>query len=417
MRALIILLVLFVSYKIRGADPALIVPFSIGVLLLTGNYLGKLLAKWKLPEITGYLLTGIILGPAVIDLINPNILKNLAVLRSLALVIISMMAGFEFNIKLLKKNLLRIFSLGTINFIFIFFGSFAAAILFFKTHLLVNVPANLLFVVSLVLAAVSTAKSPLSTIAIIEDVGIKNKFSSLILDVTIFKDIWLIFVFVALMFFLKIRMDYSTAKINLWIPVYELLGSIAVGIIFGLFLHFYFKFVNARNTMVLILIAFIVGEISRALHLNSLLFGLTIGFIVGNYSRHKTKLDKSLKESGSVILIIFFSLTAAWIKKEWLTRLWLISLFFSFIRVILIYIGVFVSESITGHSTFVKKYGWTGFINQSGVTLAIALLVNQLYPELGQIVYPIIIGMIVITDFLAPPLFKWALLKSKNEEI
>lgn len=415
MKIIVIALILALSYKVRHAPSEVIIPYSIGVILLAGSFFGNLFDRIKLPKISGYLITGLIIGPNFIGLISSETLGNLELVRSLALVIIAMMAGFEFNLRLLKKEVAHIALLGFMTFIFIFGGVFFFSMLLMKFGFIYRVPAELIIVISAVLAIISTSKSPLSTIAIIEETGIKNRFSSIILGVTIFKDILLIFVFVILMFFLDIKLG-SQAKLNLWLPIYELLGSIFIGTAFGWFFHLYFKWANSRNTMMLILMAFIIGEISRLLHLNALLFGLTIGFVVGNYSRQKRQLERSLREANAVILIIFFALNGAWIKKEWLTSLWIVSILITVVRAILIFAGVWLAEVVKGHSRAMKKYGWTGFINQSGIALAIALLIKQTYPTLGEMVYPIVLGMIVITDFLAPPIFKWALLKSKDEK-
>lgn len=79
------------------------VVFSLGLMFVCGILMGKVFEKMKLPRLLGMLLTGIILGPYVLNLIDGNILNISADLRQIALIIILMRAGLNLNIEDLKK--------------------------------------------------------------------------------------------------------------------------------------------------------------------------------------------------------------------------------------------------------------------------------------------------------------------------
>ena len=65
--------------------------------------MGAICQKLKLPRIIGILVTGIVLGPYVLDLLDPSILSISAELRKMALIIILLKAGLSLDLKDLKK--------------------------------------------------------------------------------------------------------------------------------------------------------------------------------------------------------------------------------------------------------------------------------------------------------------------------
>jgi NhaP-type Na+/H+ or K+/H+ antiporter len=90
-----------VSFFMRGKRIKMLL--SLGVMVLCGLLLSGIMKKLKLPGLIGMLLTGIILGPFVLDIISPEILNISADLRELALVVILTRAGLSLDVKDLKK--------------------------------------------------------------------------------------------------------------------------------------------------------------------------------------------------------------------------------------------------------------------------------------------------------------------------
>lgn len=76
---------------------------SLSLIILAGLAMGAVCAKLKLPKIIGMLATGIILGPYVLDLLDPTILSVSAELRKIALIIILLKAGLSLDLDDLKK--------------------------------------------------------------------------------------------------------------------------------------------------------------------------------------------------------------------------------------------------------------------------------------------------------------------------
>lgn len=76
---------------------------SLSLIFIVGLAMGAICQKLKLPRIIGILVTGIVLGPYVLDLLEPSILSISAELRKMALIIILLKAGLSLDLKDLKK--------------------------------------------------------------------------------------------------------------------------------------------------------------------------------------------------------------------------------------------------------------------------------------------------------------------------
>lgn len=76
---------------------------SLSLIFIVGLAMGAICQKLKLPRIIGILVTGIVLGPYVLDLLDPSILSISAELRKMALIIILLKAGLSLDLKNLKK--------------------------------------------------------------------------------------------------------------------------------------------------------------------------------------------------------------------------------------------------------------------------------------------------------------------------
>ena len=76
---------------------------SLSLIFIVGLAMGAICQKLKLPRIIGILVTVIVLGPYVLDLLDPSILSISAELRKMALIIILLKAGLSLDLKDLKK--------------------------------------------------------------------------------------------------------------------------------------------------------------------------------------------------------------------------------------------------------------------------------------------------------------------------
>lgn len=220
--------------------------FSISLILLVGMAMGWAFNKFKLPSLIGMLLTGIILGPFVLNLIDESILTISSELRKIALIIILTRAGLGLDFTGLKKigrpALLMCFLPATLELI---------GIIIVAPKLM-----GLSFLEACVLGAVLAAVSPAVVVPRMvklmdEGYGVKQGIPQLILAGASVDDVYVIVLFSTFVSILQGESASVVSFVN--IPVSIVLG-ILIGFVIGCLLALFFKKVHIRDTSKVIII-------------------------------------------------------------------------------------------------------------------------------------------------------------------
>lgn len=215
--------------------------FSIAIILLLGMALGWLCKTCKLPSLLGMLLTGIVLGPYVLNFIAPEILNISADLRKIALVIILTRAGLGLDISGLKK-------IGRPAVLMCFLpASFELLGMLIIGPKLLGLTILEAAVMGAVLAAVSPAVVVPRMVRLMEEkYGTEEGIPQLILAGASVDDVYVIVLFST---FVGMMQGESTSVISfINIPVSILLGSV-IGLLIGWLMGVYFEKIHIRDTI------------------------------------------------------------------------------------------------------------------------------------------------------------------------
>lgn len=219
---------------------------SIALIFMIGFMLGSIFNRIKLPSLLGYMITGMILGPYVLNAIDSNFLTIGADLREIALVIILTRAGLSLNINDLKKvgrpALMMCFIPATLEIL--------GVMLIAPTLLGVSVLEAALM--GSVLAAVSPAVVVPRMIKLMEEgYGTKKSIPQLVVAGASVDDVYVIVLFTAFCGLL------STGDINvisfIQIPISIILG-VLLGIVVGMIMSIFFEKIHMRDTMKIIVL-------------------------------------------------------------------------------------------------------------------------------------------------------------------
>ena len=253
--------------------------FSIALILLCGFALSGIFNKLKLPGLLGMIITGVVLGPYVLNLISPSILEMSTDLREVALIIILTRAGLALELRDLKRvgrpALLMCFVPASFEF------------------LLVTLLAPLLLGVSYLDAAIMGAIVGASSPAIIvprmlklmeSGYGKKHSIPQIVMAGAAADDVYAIVLFTA---FMGMSLGHGFETSSLFhVPVSIIVG-LGVGILTGLLLVWVFKKIHMRDTIKILIIlstAFIImtaeTAVSRFLPMSGLLAVMAIGLTV-----------------------------------------------------------------------------------------------------------------------------------------
>jgi len=143
---------------------------ALGFILIIAYLTGKILSRWQLPLITGYILAGICAGPYLINLLSHSVVQNLQLIDNIALSLIALTAGGEFRYKKIKKQFRTIGSVIFWKIIFVVVGFILFMFIYRKNvPFLSGTDLSTVLGVGIILSALSIATSPATTIAVITE--------------------------------------------------------------------------------------------------------------------------------------------------------------------------------------------------------------------------------------------------------
>ena len=233
---------------------------SIALILLVGMLAGWLCSKLRLPGLLGMILTGILLGPYVLNVIDDSILNISAQLRKIALIIILIRAGLTLNVSDLKKVGRPAVMMCFVPAAFEMFGMILLA------PRLLGLTVIEAAVLGAVVAAVSPAVVVPKMIKLIEEgYGTAEGIPQLILAGASVDDVFVIVMFTA---FTSLAQGEEISAIHFAnIPISICLG-IAIGIGVGMTLAFLFARFHMRDTVKVLLflcLSFILVSVEESL--------------------------------------------------------------------------------------------------------------------------------------------------------
>lgn len=233
---------------------------SISLILIFGMSAGWICKKIKLPSLIGMLATGIILGPYVLNLLDASILGISAELRKIALIIILTRAGLGLDLSGLKK-------LGRPAVMMCFVpASFELIGMILLAPRLMGITVLESAILGAVLAAVSPAVVVPRMVKLMDEgYGVKEGIPQLILAGASVDDVYVIVLFST---FIGMMQGERASVINfINIPVSIFLG-IAIGLLLGISLAYYFQRVHIRDTskvLIILSISFLLVVIEDSL--------------------------------------------------------------------------------------------------------------------------------------------------------
>jgi len=393
--------------------------------------MGYSLMKVGLPLISGFLLTGIIAGPYVLNLITRDAVVGLGFIDEISLGFIAFAAGGELYVKEFKSRMKSIawvtaglvvctFTLVSVTFFFL-----TGYIPFMQ---LFSTPAKV--AVSILAGAILVARSPSSAIAIVNELRARGPFTQTILGVTVIMDVVVIVLFAANSSLADALLTGLTFNFSFIVLLASEIGaSLLVGflvskVLFGILLTPVHRAVKAG---LILLTGFLVFFLSARLRefshenfaveilLEPLLICMVAGFFVSNAFRFRKEFLKILYDVGPIVYIIFFTMTGASLSLSVLAHTWPVALVLFFTRMAAIFMGSFIGGTLAKNPVRANSISWMAYITQAGVGLGLAKEVIVEFPQFGNSFATIIIAVIVLNQIAGPPLFKLAIKLMKED--
>ena len=408
----------------------LIAILGFAIVAIAAAQLAGYFRKIKLPIITGLLISGILTGPFVLNLIPDSSIFHLNFVNDIALAYIAFAASAELYLREMRSRIQSIKWM-TLSQLFVTFFISGVAVYFLSGYIpFMNElsPIQKAAVASL-FAVIFVARSPASAIAVVNEMRAKGPFVQTAIGVTVLKDVFVILLF-SFCLEVSIAIFESTGFNLLFIGIIliELTSSIVLGFALAYLLNFILK-TNWKQSVKTILVlltgyssyilyhwleAFTLEHFNHSVSIEPLLVCIIASFWVTNYSKFRAEFLRIIEKMGRYIYIPFFLLAGATLQLNMILEVAGIAFILFLVRLASLMVGGYIGGSLSGDSPLFKRLAWMPYVTQAGVGLGLATVVTNRFPEWGVQFSTIVISVIVVNQIVGPPLFKWAISKVKE---
>ena len=370
------------------------IAIGLGLLIGKGTYL------LKITGVIGYIITGIVIGPDVLNFVHLTSVESETV-TNFALGVVAFIIGGELTLRLLRsmgKSIIAIIigeSLGA--FFLVFLGVYI-------------ITGNM--ALSVIFAALAPASAPAGTVAVIHEYRAKGRLTDSILAVVGFDDGFAILIYAFSMAFVMLLLSGGALSIsNLVItPLMEIIGAIILGGSIGFGFAYLLKRVVEREEIIALSLTsiLITAGIALFFELSLILSCMVLGMIIINlYPQDNKPVFDNIKSITLPIYVLFFVVAGLNMKIGLLLSIGVLGIVYILCRSLGLIGGSFLSAYFTKTNAIIRNNLGLGILSQAGVAIGLSLiaahkLATMGYDELGTLVVTTIAATTVIFEIIGP---------------
>jgi Kef-type K+ transport system membrane component KefB len=393
---------------------------AFGFLLLAAYFTGKIVNRFGMPKLTGYIIAGVVSGPYVLELVSKPMNGSLKVVADLATCILALTAGSELNLRKLKPVMK---TLRAMTLFAVIGAQFAIAAMLFVLgsilHLigmLDGLSATQALAACFVCGVALSAQSPAVMMAILSETGAEGPLSQVMLGSVVLADFVVLIMYSAASSLALAVIGGGVDLVETSLKViWELLGSVVFGVAIGVLISRYVIAVKHGATLFIVLVCVVVAEIGTRVELDSLIVMLAAGIYLENFSKANAhELLHGLQMAELPVFLVFFALAGGKIHIDEVVGAMGPVVIIAATRVAVFYFGSKMACRATGAQEVVAKYAWFGLVPQSGLALALALLILNTFPDpmFGPKASLIVFGVVAINELISPVVLRAMILRS-----
>ncbi|MCM1992004.1 cation:proton antiporter [Oceanirhabdus seepicola] len=381
--------------------------FYVGLILLVGLVSGRIVSKFKLPEVTGYLLGGVLIGGSFLNIIPHDIVGQLSIISEVALGFIAFSIGSELKISHIKK-------VGK-GIVIITLCEALGAVILVTLAMMTLGGKDLSF--SIVIGAIAAATAPAATLMVIRQYKAKGPVVNTLLPIVAMDDAVGIIVFGVSITVAKGLSSIGgevTLYNMLFEPIMEIVLAVVIGIGIGIILAFISKSAKGGDQLLALTIGvvFISVGISSHFNVSPLLLCMAIGTTVSNIMPNSKRTLDVVDRFTPPIFIAFFTFAGAELDLSVLLTVGLAGAIYIVVRVIGKVLGAGIGARIAKSPKTVQQYLGLTLVPQAGVAIGLAMAAQEALPNHGMEIRAIILGATVVYEMAGPLLTKMALTKA-----
>ena len=403
--------------QIQSEQPVASIIISVALMMLAGFLLTRVTKLLRLPNVTAYIVAGILIGPYCLNLVPQRFIDGTSFLSDIALAFIAFSTGEFFKLDVLKKNGMKVV------WITVFESVLASLLVFVLTFFILHM--DLAF--SIVLSALASATAPASTMMTIRQTGAKGDFVDTLLQVVALDDVvgpvlYSVAISVALAS-LSGSQGFSFQTIGK--PILLNMLTLFIGACFGLAMKLLMPQSRSTDNKLIISVALLFAfcGVCVLLDVSPLLGCMVMGTVYTNIAEND-KLFKQLGYFSPPILLLFFVRSGMNFKLDALFNasgdldgvpLIVVGVSYFLVRIVGKYAGAWLGCFVVKKDKLVRNYLGLALIPQAGVAIGLAALgARTLGGTMGSDLETIILASSVLYELLGPGCAKLALYLSKS---
>ena len=371
-----------------------------GIAIGLGFLIGKGTHFLKITGVVGYIITGIIIGPDVLGIIQLTPVE-IETMTNLALGFVAFIIGGELTISLLRKMGKSIIAIIIGESI----GAFA--VVFLGVYLLTNnLPLAILF------AAMAPASAPAGTVAVIHEYKAKGKLTNAILAVVGFDDGLAVLIYAFSIAVVGILVSSGAFSVsNLFMtPLMEIGGALLIGAGIGAIFAVVLKRLIEREEFIAVTLTAILvtAGLSLLLEVSLILSCMAMGMMVINvYPKENRPVFDHIKSISLPIYILFFIIAGINLHLGLMLTIGAIGIVYIICRSTGLIGGSYLAALASKADPVIRNNIGLGILSQAGVAIGLALLASQKLaslgmPEVGTIIVTTIAATTVVFEVIGP---------------
>lgn len=401
--------------KLQSASGVAVVIISIAMMLFCGFAATRVTKRLRLPNVTAYILTGILLGPYCLKLIPQSVTDGMAFLADIALAFIAFSTGEFFRLDVLKKNGWKVVV------ITVWESLFATLLVFVVSYVILGI--DLAF--SAVLAALAAATAPASTVMTIRQLGAKGSFVETLLQVVALDDVVGLVAYSVAISIAIAGQSGGFQLIHVIRPILVNTGILLLGGVFGFLLKLLIAKKRSTDNRLIVSISMLFAfcGICALLDVSPLLGCMSMGTVYINIT-DDDKIFKQLNYFSPPILLLFFVRSGLNFRLDVLVNsseavgtvpLIVIGVLYFLTRIVGKYGGAFLGGLMVRTEKRIRNYLGLALIPQAGVAIGLAELgARTIGGEMGEALRTIILASSVLYELIGPACAKLSLYLSHS---
>lgn len=379
--------------------------FYLGIAMVAGLIFSRIVKKVRLPNVTGFLVAGLLIGPCCLKLVSSEALEGLNIITTVALGFIAFSIGGEFRIASIR-------AIGKNVIIITLFQSLLAAALVDIVLCVCGFNTS----ESIILGAIATATAPAATLMVVRQYKAKGELTNTLLPVVAMDDA------VGLVVFSVSSAVASTLSSGGPVSVYsmavkpliEIVLSLVSGSLLGLLISVSMRFFHSRSNKLMICIAGVVlGEaVANQFGLSDLLVCMSVGAVFANLRDDALDVMDLCDGWTPPLFMLFFVISGAELDLAALPTVGVLGLIYIVVRALGKYFGAYLGAVVVKASPNIRRYLGITLLPQAGVAIGMAQMALATMPEFGARIQAVVLAATLIYELVGPVATKIALTKA-----